>query len=65
MIIITFRVPTVAGSIAGDFAEIVYEVIKINFEGDALMTIADVNQFLDEIALKYATNKSSNLHSIR
>jgi hypothetical protein len=55
-------VPKVSGSTAGDFAETLYWVIRSRFEDNSSMTIADVNQLLDEIALKHATNESSNLY---
>lgn len=54
--------PKVSGSTAGDFAETLYWVIRSRFEDSGSMTIADVNQLLDEIALKNATNESSNLN---
>lgn len=57
--------PKVAGSIAGDFAEVIYWVIRSRFEEDGSMTIADINQLLDEIALKHATHESSNLNMIQ
>lgn len=57
-----YRVPKVSGSTAGDFAETLYWVIRSRFEDNGSMTIADVNQLLDEIALKHATNESSNLN---
>lgn len=56
--------PKVAGSTVGDFAETVYWVIKSRFEEDGSMTIYDVNQLLDEIAMIHTTNKSSNLYSM-
>lgn len=59
--LILFRVPNVGGSVVGDFAETIYWVIKSRFEQDGSMTIADVNQLLDEIAMNHATHKSSNL----
>jgi len=55
-------VPKVSGSTAGDFAETLYWVIRSRFEDNGSMTIADINQILDEIALKHATNESSNLY---
>lgn len=54
--------PKVSGSTAGDFAETLYWVIRSRFEDNGSMTIADINQILDEIALKHATNESSNLY---
>lgn len=52
--------PKVAGSIAGDFAEVVYWVIRSRFEENGSMTVADINKSLDEIALKHTTHESSN-----
>jgi len=54
-------VPKVSGSTAGDFAETLYWIIRSRFEANGSMTIADVNHLLDEIAMKHATNESSNL----
>jgi len=59
---ILFRAPEFAGSIAGDFAETIYWVIRSRFEEDGTMTIADINQLLDQIAMKQDTHESSNLH---
>lgn len=56
-----FRVPKVAGSTVGDFADTVFWVIRSRFETTSdSSTIFDVNQLLDEIAKKHADNKSSN-----
>jgi len=55
-------VPKFSGSTAGDFAETLYWIIRSRFEDDGSVTIADVNQLLDEIAMKHATNESSNLY---
>lgn len=54
--------PKVTGPITGDFAETIYWVIRSRFEEDGSMTIADVNQLLDEIAMNHANNESSNLY---
>lgn len=54
--------PKFSGSTAGDFAETLYWVIRSRFEDNGSMTIADINQVLDEIAMKHATNESSNLY---
>lgn len=54
--------PKVTGSTAGDFAETLYWVIRSRFEEDGSMTIADVNKLLDQIAIKHATNESSDLY---
>jgi len=56
-----FRTPKIVGATAEDFAETIYWVIESRFEQDGSMTIADINQLLDEIATKY-TQESSNLH---
>lgn len=52
--------PKVAGSTVGDFAETIYWVIRSRFEEDGSMTVYDVNQLLDDIAMKHAANESSN-----
>ncbi|XP_025209212.1 DNA ligase 4 isoform X1 [Melanaphis sacchari] len=62
--LLNFRVPKVSGPTAGDFAETLYWVIRSRFEDNGSMTIADVNQLLDEIALKYATNESKEVEQI-
>lgn len=57
--------PKVTGPIAGDFAETIYWVIRSRFEEDGLMTIEDINQLLDNIAMKHANNESSNFHFMK
>lgn len=62
MVVITklFRIPKIAGSVAGDFAETIYWVVRSRFEEDGSMTVSDVNQLLNKIAMKHATHESSN-----
>ncbi|XP_060868826.1 DNA ligase 4 isoform X1 [Metopolophium dirhodum] len=62
--LLNFRMPKVSGSTAGDFAETLYWVIRSRFEDNGSMTIADINQILDEIAMKHATNESREVEQI-
>ncbi|KAL5243761.1 hypothetical protein ACI65C_011171 [Semiaphis heraclei] len=62
--LLNFRVPKFSGSTAGDFAETLYWVIRSRFEDNGSVTIADVNQLLDEIAMKHATNESREVEQI-
>ncbi|VVC30005.1 Hypothetical protein CINCED_3A019636 [Cinara cedri] len=62
--LLNFKVPKATGPIAGDFAETVYWVIRSRFEEDGSMTIADVNQLLDKIAMKHANNESREVEQI-
>uniref|UniRef100_A0A1B6DLF5 DNA ligase 4 n=1 Tax=Clastoptera arizonana TaxID=38151 RepID=A0A1B6DLF5_9HEMI len=61
--LINFRSPKNAGSSAGDFAEVAYEVLKVRCADGNKLTIDDVHIHLDNIALKNAENKKCELEN--
>ncbi|CAH0388751.1 unnamed protein product [Bemisia tabaci] len=51
-----FRNPSKAGKAAGDFADVIYDVLKSRISSNENLKISDVNQHLDNIANKNASN---------
>ncbi|RZF41479.1 hypothetical protein LSTR_LSTR000193 [Laodelphax striatellus] len=52
--LMNFRAPKSTGNTAGDFAEVVFWIIKNRHSASGELSVADVNKHLDNLALKHA-----------
>jgi hypothetical protein len=53
------RVPKTSGSLAGDFAEVAFWVLKSRCPEGGTLSVEQVNVHLDNIALKHAAHDPS------